>query len=367
MSAKIENENATHFSHVDPDEFIRGETPVNIEEKCLKLCQSYIGSRWNDAQLSDICVKRLSGGITNQLYRVQLLFNDIVDNNHKDDSMENQFDVVVKLYQSKKLRSFHPEDSERLNDNIILTILSHLKLSPHVYGIFDEGNIQAYIKHQRFDVEHQQNSKLVSEIAVLLAKLHSLKLPIRKCFDWKLKQGGEMLEQVFQRDKTKQYFVENKLKNLIKYNIQEEFKLMERIIENLNFPLVLCHNDFLGSNIMITNSKIFLIDLEFCTYGSRGNDIGLFHTQWGVSPNDFDNFGMPDDLVMEQFIAQYREAFDKIDPGYLNRKENCPKSILRETKICLLYNFLFWTVFFLFENETIIKGLPFDRKRNYVS
>ena len=46
----------------------RGETPEGIEQKCFQLCKDYLGGVWMTLTFNEIQVKRMSGGLTNQLY-----------------------------------------------------------------------------------------------------------------------------------------------------------------------------------------------------------------------------------------------------------------------------------------------------------
>src|SRR6185437_7406451 len=46
----------------------RGDTPQDIKKRCYNLCQDYLGGVWLQVNINDIEVKRLSGGLTNQLY-----------------------------------------------------------------------------------------------------------------------------------------------------------------------------------------------------------------------------------------------------------------------------------------------------------
>ena len=46
----------------------RGTTPENIKSQCFQLCQQYLGGVWLNLTIDEVEVKRLSGGLTNQLY-----------------------------------------------------------------------------------------------------------------------------------------------------------------------------------------------------------------------------------------------------------------------------------------------------------
>lgn len=126
------------------EKMIRGQTPAGIETRCLELCRSFIGGAWNEAKgVEEISVKRISGGFTNQLYHVRLnRSSDQTEDNNADCPTE----VAIKLYQAKHMKNYHSDDSERLNDVIILSMVSELGISPKVYGIFQDGFIQEFIK-----------------------------------------------------------------------------------------------------------------------------------------------------------------------------------------------------------------------------
>jgi len=124
---------------LNPDQMIRGSTPTGIEQRCLELCRAYIGGSWFRAGgVEDILVKRIGGGFTNQLYHVRLLLEGVDD--------DGPSEVAIKFYQAKHMKNYHKDDSERLNDHIILTIASQMGIGPKVYGIFEDGFIQAYVK-----------------------------------------------------------------------------------------------------------------------------------------------------------------------------------------------------------------------------
>src|SRR5699024_5653081 len=88
------------WDKLTPDQLIRGQTPVDIEKRCLDLCQTYIGGSWSKVNdPSEITVKRIYGGFTNQLYRVSLKASALRVRNeiYTDEPSE----VAIKFYQEK--------------------------------------------------------------------------------------------------------------------------------------------------------------------------------------------------------------------------------------------------------------------------
>lgn len=54
------------------------------------------------------------------------------------------------------MKNYAAGNDERLNDNIVLTIVSEMNIGPKVYGIFNEGVILAYHK---VNVQYLSNDK----------------------------------------------------------------------------------------------------------------------------------------------------------------------------------------------------------------
>ena len=54
----------------------RGEDPNEYKEKCLRLCQTYLSGHLLRLGLNAIEVERLTGGLTNQIYRCKALTTD---------------------------------------------------------------------------------------------------------------------------------------------------------------------------------------------------------------------------------------------------------------------------------------------------
>ena len=148
MSAEVEkkltfSESMKNIKSMDELDFnkvelIRGETSEDISDKCLKLCQDYLAGDWINQTLDTIQVKRVSGGLTNQLYHCAITTPNV--------SSKTPQEVAVRLYGPKYWEPTGTEGNERLPDVIICTMISQNKLGPHVYGMFEGGQILKYYK-----------------------------------------------------------------------------------------------------------------------------------------------------------------------------------------------------------------------------
>ena len=116
-------------------ELIRGETPSDINEKCLQLCKHYLSGNWSQQTVDTIVVKRITGGMINQLYYCGI---------KEPDNNENvPQEVAIKLYGKNLFESF---ESSRTRDVVIALIFMDKNLGPKIYGLFEEGQIQKYYK-----------------------------------------------------------------------------------------------------------------------------------------------------------------------------------------------------------------------------
>ena len=122
-----------------------GQTPDDIKEKCLKLCQDYLSGVWLTQTIDTITVERLTGGMLNQLYYVSI--NSVTNgvNSHEKDR-DVPTEVAVKLTQKKTfLDESDIEEKERLLGELVVSLMvSENGLGPKIYGVFDGGVIQKY-------------------------------------------------------------------------------------------------------------------------------------------------------------------------------------------------------------------------------
>lgn len=117
--------------------FLRGETPDGIKKKSLQLCAEYLSGSWKNLTVDQIKFRRISGGLTNQLYYCGLA-DDVLTTG--DEPRE----VAIKLYGKKWF--MNDENNERLNDLIIVLLASEYNVGPKVYGVFGGGEVIEYVE-----------------------------------------------------------------------------------------------------------------------------------------------------------------------------------------------------------------------------
>ena len=123
--------------------YLSGETPENISQRCLELCQQYLAGIWIKQKPNDIEVVRLTGGYNNQIYLCRI-------NISKRESTDEPQEAVIRLYGFKYTLNL-VEDDNRFNEPLVSALVSEHNLGPKVLGLFDEGQIfkyyQVYINH----------------------------------------------------------------------------------------------------------------------------------------------------------------------------------------------------------------------------
>ena len=108
----------------------KGKTPDDIQEKCLNLCKDYLSGNWTQQTVNTIEVRRITGGICNQLYYCGI----------KDPDQSEAVPQVVVF-------RFAPSKTSGISDNIITSLIfSEKNLGPKIYGVFSDGLIQKYYK-----------------------------------------------------------------------------------------------------------------------------------------------------------------------------------------------------------------------------
>ena len=149
MSEKLVNgvkgdfDNCKNLNSLDDFDFnnielSRGQTPQDIKEKCLQLCKDYLSGNWCQQTVQTTEVRRITGGLTNQLYYCGII--------QKSESEDVPQEVAIRLYGQKFHDPAENVDNQRMSDVVIALILSQNNIGPKVYGVFDEGQILKYIQ-----------------------------------------------------------------------------------------------------------------------------------------------------------------------------------------------------------------------------
>ncbi|CAG2100036.1 unnamed protein product [Medioppia subpectinata] len=345
-------------------DLIRGETPVDIADRCLQLCKEYLSDVWTQQTVDTIEVRRISGGMTNQLYYCGIKSADGV-------STTVPREVAVRLYGPKYFNNDGLAD-ERLTDIIIGLMVSRNGLGPRVYGMFTGGQIQAYYKHRQFTKAEQNNPQLVRQVFEGLARVHAMDVPTKR-EHWFFRNADKWYIRAQNNAETQTLIKELNLETLKTHSLKAEMDFLKQVVDKCESPMVFCHNDFRSSNIMvledndcnaIIDKNILFCDYEYSSYGYRGHDFGTLVNEWGRSMEDFKKPRIyPDNSTLLPLIEMYvKESQRVLGNKFSDNKLNSVEHILKEMKIFALVISMFGVLFCLKQDSRDRDALDMDKK-----
>ncbi|XP_001942911.2 choline/ethanolamine kinase isoform X1 [Acyrthosiphon pisum] len=301
-------------------------------EMATRLCRSYLPGSWKKITSKDISVKRISGGLSNWLYRVTLLKGNA-----------DPRDVLMRLYGQT-----HGENAIEniITESVIFTLLSERGLGPKLHGIFPGGRLEEYIPARSMKSEELSDPKLSLMIAEKMAELHQLNIPINKDSTWLWDTMDRWLQQPI---KDVNWSSDNmELDQILSINLSDETRWLKKHLSKLRSPVVFCHNDLQEGNILMKENdppgsrSLCLIDYEYCAYNYRGFDIANHFVEWTY---DYTNPIYPHYTVNRELFPTKDQQIE-----FLKRYSHCMENeesielILNEVNNFILASHLFWGI-----------------------
>jgi len=139
----------------------------------------------------------------------------------------------------------------------------------------------------------QFRKKAISHaISRKMARIHKLNVPINTDARWifkSLEKWNESFTGV-SLDNIDDIRERNCASRLLDINFVEEINWVKKWVEHVNSPVVFCHNDLQGGNILLRHdlgdkddnmdAKLVVIDYEFCSYNYRAFDFANHFHEW---------------------------------------------------------------------------------------
>ena len=198
----------------------------------------------------------------------------------------------------------------------------------------------------------------------MLAKIHNMKIPIRKRKNILFDNIQEMTEVAYKNLPIRKDCEEAKYENLLSRDLSEEWKIVQRIMKKVNAPSVFCHCDFRGSNILVTDQGLICIDLEYSMYGARAYDLSTMLNEWDKTELFDGSMGkVPNKEIIMNVINIYISHCERLNPGYASKPQNQPDVIYKEVRVYFLLVYIFFLSIMVKTEESIIPNMPFDRKQ----
>ncbi|KYN03283.1 Choline/ethanolamine kinase [Cyphomyrmex costatus] len=255
------------------------EKNPEMRETAARICRDYLHGVWKHITAENIVLKRVSGGLSNWLYNVQLPEGTVPIRGEPRQ-------VLLRLY-----GQVHGERALEglITESVIFTLLSERKLGPKLHGVFPGGRIEEYIPARPLITKELSDSILSLLIAEKMGQTHTMQIPISKEPTWIwdtmnnwLNTTTDILENIDNEDIDTQQ-LEN-ISTIKCINFEHEINWLKTFVTQQKYPVTFCHNDMQEGNILLLQNtrkpKLVLIDFEYCSYNYRGFDIANHFAEW---------------------------------------------------------------------------------------
>lgn len=216
----------------------------------------------------------------------------------KDGSKTSPRSIVLRVY-GENTEKFIDREEEV---NMMKVLHSH-GFGPQVLGTFQNGRIESFLYMKCLEAEDICKPEYATKIAKTLAKFHSLSgaFGAAKDASTPFARIKEWVEKAKTLDFSDNISNVDNLKKMSLQGILEESDRLAAIVSQLGVPVVMCHNDLLGGNIMVSegeDQKMTFIDFEYADWAPRGFDLGNHFCEYAGFDGDYSRYPVqPTDFV----------------------------------------------------------------------
>lgn len=208
----------------------------------------------------------------------------------------------------------------RLDEVVTMISLNEEGLCPPLLAELKNGLCYGYLPGRRLQVhETTSNAFIMSRVARVMAKLHSLRVPQyfsgREPFLW-LKIDALMMNvpNSFHDKDMQDEFLES-IGSIDNLRV-EIAATKELILSECNSPIVFCHNDIHSANLIYNEETdcINLVDYEYAGPNYLAYDIADHFCEFaGVENVNYEKY--PNEMVQKMWIQTYFEEVEKLKGG----------------------------------------------------
>ena len=293
---------------------------------------------WGGVATADVEVVPLTGGITNVLFKLTLR------------NRPKETPLIVRLFgQGTELFV------DRQRENIIFRELSLLGIgSPPFHGLFENGRVEGFLDARSIKPEEMHEALIYPRVATALGRFHAVGPRLSGAVDTqpvlfpKLEAFFDLAQSVsFDKDANKQSLFEalrlpevraGLLAHLARQHEERassalaQFQALpadapllsegEEVVSALSAAVlatqpVLCHNDLLSGNILLSNDSallqesskegVTLIDFEYAGFNPRAYDLANHFNEFAGFDFDIEN-RFPPQALRFAYLTHYLDA-----------------------------------------------------------
>ena len=252
----------------------------------------------------------------------------------------------------------------RESEIVTITALHQAGLAPPLYCSLKNGICYGFAKGRNLTVSEMQDSAMMKRTAQALAKLHTVEIPAplrgqtplvwAKCDRWLGQLPGEY------KDPEKNDCFNRTIGSL--EVLRQELKRLKTEISCCQSPVVFCHSDMNGLNLIYNSEEdaVTMIDFEFSGPNYLAFDIGNHFCEFaGLDTVDYNLY--PDEALQKLWIGMYLEEAARLkgeEPGSVT--DAAVHLLYREANKFALVSHLFWCIW------ALLQGALSDIDFNYV-
>jgi ethanolamine kinase len=305
-----------------------------VEDK-VRLVALDIVEEWKGAEPSSLAVTKISGGITNLLFRVA----------NPSSAVES---VLVRLYGANTELMI-----DRRRDTAAFRLLAERGVGPKYWGQFPTGRVEGYIKARPLQPEEMGHPAYAPGIGRALAHMHAVDIPKpheahaeepclwKRLFEWmdlvdelsfpegeehkeaalsaicgsggraRMRSEIEWLKTILPMDSDKAVPITCDASAMGAEEV-EACALASKFASDVVF----CHNDLLSGNIIVRHEEdaslaasapreVHLIDFEYGSFNFRGWDWGNHFCEYAGFDFDLDKWYPATDEKKHAFLKAY--------------------------------------------------------------
>lgn len=316
--------------------FVEGSLPEELMQILVTLA-----STWEDVNDPNcIQVKRLSGAMTNEVFRI------IWPNDDKVDLHRN---VLVRIYGEGVEIFFNRDDEIRTFE-----CLSHHGQGPRLLGRFSDGRVEEFLHARTLSAEDLRDPEISTLIAAKMREFHSLDMPgTRNVVLWsRLRRWLRKAKNLCSLAEIKEYGLDS---------LDDEIQLLEKELTQYDQEIGFCHNDLQYGNIMMDEEtkSVTLIDYEYASYNPVAYDLANHFSEMAANyhtdtPHILDYTKYPDEEERRRFILAYLTS---------SGEDICDSEVgnlVQDAEKYSLANHLFWGLWGLISAN--VNNIDFDYK-----
>ena len=316
-------------------------TPDLSPQQVVSFAQRFFLKHWSKVKEQDVQITRIKSGWVNRVF--------IVERPESENDCEPR-KLLMKMY-GGNMMTCQPGDGRRSQELLVSFEFAKTKLSPKLYGVFQEGRVEEYIDSRNIRPNDcLENPRHAKDLAKCFAYFHSLEMPFEKQPSDVIGRLTKMLQEF--REKYETGFrchsgIMSKGNNngIASYNFEEDLIWLRELMDPQHHRIVFVHWDAHLENILLRNnpkpeeSSVLLVDFQESCYHYRGKDLGT-HLATVMAEFSSDN---PSDVVHEfppesyynTLFAEYLDNVERL--GFVKDFDrngfDSPKHLLFESLI----------------------------------